>query len=383
MKNQKYLTKEILTRDIQNSFYKYLDILPNPDKILSRTGKTIETYRELKNDAHLWSCIQSRKSGVLSLENRINQGKSSQYITNEIESIFDSLDLYQIIRDILEAPLFGYQPLEIIWEVAGRNNKMIVPKQIVAKPQEWFYYDGKGELKFRKAGKFKGEEIPPMKIINVQFESSYMNPYGNSLLAKCYWPLKFKNGGLRFWINFTEKYGMPMLVGQYSRGASQDEVQKLADSLNDMTQDAIIVTPMDVKVEMKEAVKSTSVELYRELIKHCNAEISKAILSQTLTTELDKGSYAAAQTHYRIRREVILSDIRLVESTLNKIIKYIVDLNFNATEYPKFSIIFNDSENEQRIERDLKISQSQNIQLTKKYLMNTYGFKEDDIEVRE
>ena len=118
-----------------------------------------------------------------------------------------------------------------------------------------------------------------MKIINVQFESSYMNPYGNSLLAKCYWPLKFKNGGLRFWVNFTEKYGMPMLVGQYSRGASQDEVQKLADSLNNMTQDAIIVTPMDVKVEMKEAVKSTSVELYRELIKHCNAEISKAILS--------------------------------------------------------------------------------------------------------
>lgn len=383
MKNLKYLTKEILTRDIQNSFYKYLDILPNPDTILQRTGKTIETYRQLKNDAHLWSCIQSRKSGVLSLENRISQGKSSKHITVFIENIFNSLDLYQIIRDILEAPLFGYQPLEIIWKIIGKSKPMIVPKEIIAKPQEWFHYDSKGILKFRKEGKFKGVAIPPMKIINVQFESSYMNPYGNSLLAKCYWPLKFKNGGLRFWVNFTEKYGMPMLVGQYSRGASQDEVQTLADSLNAMTQDAIIVTPMDVKIEMKEAVKSSSVELYRELIKYCNAEISKAILSQTLTTELDKGSYAAAQTHFRIRREVILSDIRLVESTMNKIIKYIVDLNFGKREYPSFNIIFNDSENEQRIERDLKITQSQHIALSKKYLMNTYGFKDDDIEIRE
>ena len=338
MKNLHYLTEEIVSRENQNALLRYIGMLPNPDKILSRTGKTIDSYRDLKNDPHLWACIQSRKSGLLSLEYELEPNGASQSVVGNINRMFSELDVQQIERDILEAPLFGFQPLEIIWKLDGDAGKFIQVAQIVAKPQEWFLFDNEGNFRFRKAGEPDGVIPPPMKILCVQYEPSYMNPYGHSLLAKCYWHVTFKNGGLKFWVNFTEKYGMPILVGQYTRGASFEESQRLADELAKLTEDAVIVAPSDIKLELHEPVRSTSVELYRELIKYCNAEISKAILSQTLTTELDMGSYAASQTHYQIRREVILSDKRLVESTMNKLIRYIVELNFPGSPSPKFVI---------------------------------------------
>jgi phage gp29-like protein len=380
MLNNRKLTKELVTQRFYDSFTNIYGILPNPDKVLRKTGKQIAAYRDLKNDPHVWSCIQSRKSGVLSLGYSILPNGSNSAIVNIIKSIFGSLDIHKIIRDILEATLFGFQPLEIIWEVNDNATKYIFPKQIIAKPQEWFYFDTQNTLRFRRNGELQGEELPDYKILNVQYEQTYLNPYGEALLSKCYWPVIFKNGGLKFWVNFSEKYGMPMLMGQYNRGATSEEIEKLAQELANMTEDSIIVAPEDIDIKLHEATRSSSVSLYKELIRYCNAEISKALLSQTLTTELDMGSYAASQTHFKVRKEVIQADIRLVERTMNEVIKYIMELNFNENISPVFKIKQNDSDNLERVERDVKIAQTGQVKFTKKYWMERYGFKEDDIE---
>ncbi|ROL58614.1 DUF935 family protein [Bacteroidetes/Chlorobi group bacterium Naka2016] len=332
--NQKK-AKEKLLQETYNLYYRLTNLLPNPDTILRKIGRGIEVYRELKNDAHVWSCIQSRKSGVLSLEWNIEQGKSSGEVFEMVRSVFERLDVYQIESDILEAPLFGFQPIEIIW---GQDGKYLLPRELKARPQEWFGFDIDGNLIYK--GKFgnETEEIPEYKIILVQHEATAINPYGHSLLAKCYWPVTFKNGGLRFWVNFTERYGMPILIGQYQRGATNEEIRQLASDLDSIYEDAILVAPMDVKLELHEPNRSSSVELYLELIRFANNEISKAILSQTLTTELEGGSYAASQTHFQIRKEIIMADTRLVQNAMNQLIRYIVDLNFGASEYPKFVI---------------------------------------------
>lgn len=328
--------KEILLREVFNPFYRLTNLLPNPDTILRKIGRGVELYRELKNDPHVWSCIQSRKSGVLSLDYEIVANDSPSYVFEAVVRIISRLDIYQFESDILEAPLFGFQPIEIIWE---NFDNLIAPKSLKARPQEWFAYDTNGNLVFKGKQFGEIEAIPEYKIINVQYEASAMNPYGHSLLSKCYWPVTFKNGGLRFWVNFTERYGMPILIGQYQRGATNEEIRELAEQLENIYEDAILISPMDVKLELHEANRATSVDLYLELIKFANNEISKAILSQTLTTELEGGSYAASQTHSQIRKEIVASDARLVQTAMNQIIRFFVELNFGNLPTPTFRIM--------------------------------------------
>ncbi len=324
MENKKFLTQELVTRAGKYSFFKHLGILPSADKLLSRQGKTYDTLRDLKNDPHVWACIQSRKSGLLSLSWSL-EGTSPR--KSEIERILDELDIYSLFCDILEAPLFGFQPLEIVWDYNSKSQLGFVPKKIEAKPQEWFFFDGENKLRIRGESVDASAVAPPEKILCVFHDASYQNPYGTSLLSKCYWSCTFKNGALRFWINFMEKFGMPVVLGKYNRGASESEIKDLLDALSSMSENSVIVSPMDIDISLEDPARSSSVELYHELIKLMNAEISKAILSQTLTTELDTGSYAASQTHLSIRKEVIKSDINLVERCLNNLIRLIYQVN--------------------------------------------------------
>lgn len=380
MKHYENLTKEMFDRNSNLNFSRFIGILPNPDKILQKTGKTIEAYRELKNDPHVWSCIQSRKSGLLGYDYQILPNEAPVSVCETVKSFLKDLDVYQLISDALEAPLFGYQPFEIIWKYTGARNQYLIPSEIIAKPQEYFHFDSFGNIKYRKKGSITGEYPPEYKIILLQYEASYMNPYGQSLLSKCYWPITFKNAGLRFWINFMERYGMPLLVGQYTRGSTYEESKALARDLAEMTEDAVIVTPSDINIEFKEATRSSSTSLFKELIKHCNAEISKTLLSQTLTTELEMGSYAASMTHFKIRKEVIISDSRLVEKLFNELIRYFINLNYsNKTNYPIFKFMINDSDNSERLERDIKLLQTGKISFTKDYWVQNYGFNESEI----
>lgn len=86
--------KELLLREIYNSIYRYTNLLPNPDAILRKTGRGFDVYRQLKNDPHVWSYIQSRKSGVLSLDFELQQEGSSNEIFNTINKMFDTIDIY-------------------------------------------------------------------------------------------------------------------------------------------------------------------------------------------------------------------------------------------------------------------------------------------------
>jgi hypothetical protein len=45
--NRTQLSGEMITRDRAFSYFSMIGSIPNPDKILRRTGKTIEAYRDL------------------------------------------------------------------------------------------------------------------------------------------------------------------------------------------------------------------------------------------------------------------------------------------------------------------------------------------------
>ena len=374
------LADEIATRKRSLNFYSLGYMLPDPDPVLRKQGKDMKVYRELLCDAHVFACTQSRKAGVLSLEWDINRGTDKDQNAQKIEDLLKGLDIYQLINDILEASFFGFQPIEILWQ---KLDNLVLPSALVAKPPEWFCYDDENNLKFRTKENYWGEELPDKKFLCPQSNASYDNPYGERVLSRVFWPVTFKKGGLKFWVLFSEKYGIPHLVGKHPRGASKEETEALADLLENMIQDAIAVIPDDSSVEIMEADKSSSAEIFDKLIDKMNAEISKAILGQTLTTEVGStGSYAASQTHMGVRADIVDADKKLVEKTINQLIKWIYELNFADQDIPQFEMYEIEDVDLNLAQRDKVLTES-GVKFSKEYFIKNYGFDEEDLEIAE
>jgi phage gp29-like protein len=380
---QKILGKTVADRLTAYDLISFMQILPNPDPVLTKLGKRISAYDDLLYDTQVRSCLSSRKAGVAKLKFELEGNDADQKIVDFIQKTFDRFNYFKLFKQILGCVAYGYQPIEIDWEVReGR----IVPARIEEKPAEWFCFGEKNELRFRsKKHPVNGEELPEMKFVCPTNDATYKNPYGTSVLSLCFWPATFKKGNLKFWVTFTEKYGSPWLIGKYAPGTEKKVQNELGEQLENMVQDAIAVIPDTSKIEIIEAAgKSASADIFDKLKDACNADISKAILGQTLTTELGStGSLAAAQTHNEVRKDIILSDARIIEETLNQIVRWTIDQNFGKDVIaPAFRFSEHEEVNKQLAERDAILA-GIGVRFKPKYIQRAYNLGEDDFEVVE
>ncbi len=377
----KQLSKELIKRENIDFFSLGMDFLPDPDPVLRKLGRDITVYKALKTDGHIRACVSSRKAGILSKEWAIDKGKAKTRQVKFIEELFNDIDVYTLISDILESPFFGYQPIEIVWEVKGNYR---LPVKIEAKPPEWFQFDGLNQLRFKQNGSTEGVLLPKKKILLPRYNASYDNPYGDRVFSSCFWSATFKKGGIKFWSIFTEKYGMPFVIGKLPQNQMDELGLELKTNLEKMVQDGVAVIDENGSIEIIEPTgKSASADIYNKLIDFCNSEISKAIIGQTLTTEIGKnGSYAASQTHQEVRQDIIDGDKHLVITTINQLIKWICELNFSFSETPKFTLFEEEDVKKEQSERD-KILSETGVKFTKKYFVKNYNLKEEDFEIIE
>ena len=147
-------------------------------------------------------------------------------------------------------------------------------------------------------------------------------------------------------------------------------------------QDVVAVIPNDSTIDVIGTGTTQSTDIYASLIEKCEKNIAKSILGQTLTTDVGNiGSYAAANTHNLVRYDIIESDTRLVEKTINELIRYINDINFQNTIVPKFILFEEEKADKDTAERDLKLY-SAGVRFSKKYFMRQYAFENDDFTLK-
>lgn len=375
------LTDEIATRQGSIDFYYLNTYLPNPDPVLKKQGKDLKVYRDLLVDARVWAGVQSRRSGITSLEWEIDRGKAKSRQAKVIDEVFKQLDLDRIIVEILDATLYGFQPLEVIWENTGG---LVLPKDVKGKPAEWFVFsvdDNSLRLRTRNSW-ITGIELPERKFLCPQYFPTYRNPYGEPTLSRCFWPVVFKKGGWRFWVTFAEKYGMPFAVGKHPRGAQKEETNALADMLEQMVQDAVAVIPDDSSVEIIESAgKGASSDLYKSLINAANSEISTALLGHAGAGESTPGKLGNESGAMEVRKDIIDSDKKLVEATINRLIAWIYELNWGSGERPVFGLYEEEEVDKTQAERDGILSKDTGLRFTKAYYRKNYGFDDEDIEI--
>lgn len=375
---KRMLFGELATRARSADFYAMGMMLPNPDPVLKALGQDIRVYRELQADAHVGGCMRRRKGAVKALEWGLEKDEVPAAVVEKLESWLSRLDVSRVITQMLNAAFYGYQPMEVLW---GRQDGLILPLDVVAKPPEWFCFDDENRLRLRtKQDPLHGELLAPRKFLLPRQDPSYDNPYGVADLSRCFWPTTFKKGGLKFWVQFTEKYGAPWIIGKQPRSASTAEQDDLLDKLDAMVQDAVVVIPDDGSVDIMEAAgKVGSAEVYRELLTFCRSEVSIALLGQNQTTEANSNR-ASAQAGLEVTGDIRDADADMIAEVMNQLIDWVCELNFADGARPRFALWEQETVDKLQAERDVALSNA-GARLTKAYFMRTYDLAEDEVEV--
>ena len=351
--------------------------LPNPDPVLKKLGRDIEVYRELLVDPIVGGHVRRRKASVAGMEYRLVNDDVPTNVIDLIETMLGGLDVYRFINDVLDASMFGYQPIEVLWAQDG----VWLPEVLLAKPQEWFQFNSEGVLCFIGQG-MHSEPVPEYKFLCPTQSASYTNPYGQGDLAMVYWPTVFKRAGLKFWARFTEKYGTPWIIGKEPRSNTPADTNKLLDSLEALMGDAVGSIPNDSSVQILEASgKSSSVEAFEQLIRYCRSEIAIALLGQDMSTE-HSSTNASANAGLEVTDDIRNQDCRMVEACFNQLIDWVCTLNFGEDVMrPKFELYEEEQVDKELAERD-KVLTECGVSFTPEYFKKAYNLADTDFTVQ-
>lgn len=373
------------TRQRANDFVHLMRTLPDPDPILRKMGRGITALQELLTDSHLesvWSIRCSATSGAewFCAAGGDGNGRKEKEAAEAFSENLKTIDIPRIIEEMMDAVAFGYSPLEVIWR--AENGKWIIG-DIVGKPPQWFEFDSDNNLVFR-TGAIGTEELPVNRFLIARHRPSYANPYGVKVFSKCYWPVTFKKNGFRWWTVFVEKYGGAFLYGKYPNNASELYKNELLTSLERMAADAVAIAPEGAEITIESLANKGSVSnVHAEYIEAANKEISKAVLGQTLTTDIGStGSYAAAQAHNLVRQDLAAADRRRISACFNRLAAVWTYYNYGAEVLPPlFEFVKDEDLQQERAERDTKLY-ALGWRPKKAYIEREYDIPQEDFEIQ-
>jgi len=364
-------------------FYGYLNVLDNPDTTLQNqsTGEGLRLYDDVKRDWHAGAVLQIRYLAVVGCEREFlpaDDTPEAAEIAKFVETALNRINLDQAMQELLQGILYGFYALEVMWE--SKDGKWL-PKKLRAKHPNRFVFDlDRNPRLVTWNSLLEGEELPERKFVIFSYGSSD-NPYGEGLGQRLWWPVWFKKNGIKFWLIFLEKFGMPTPVGKYPPGTSKEAQQALLDAIDAIHTETGVKIPNTMAIELLEAARQGTVS-HRDLCDYMDAGMSKTILSSTLTTEVGQtgGAYAASQTHDEVRGDILKADADVLCECLNEsIIKWIVDFNFVTDKYPKMWLRTEEEGDLKPLaERDKILTRDIGVTVPKRYFHDTYNLPEPE-----
>ncbi len=274
-----------------------------------------------EKDPHIFTEMSKRKRVLQGLDWQIvpprNPSAEEQKQADWLQEMFEDLDNFEdVIFDMADAIGKAFSNIEIKWK---REQGYLVP-ELTHRPARWFTVneDARNTLLLRTdAG--QGEPLWPMGWISHihKAKSGYVTRGGlHRVLA---WPFLFKMFSIRDLAEFLEIYGIPVRIGTYPSGASDNEKLTLLRAVTSIGHNAAGIMPEGMMMEFKEAAKGAS-DPFQAMIAWCEASQSKAILGGTLTTSAQNTGLGSnlGDVHNEVRKDLRDSDARQIAGTLTR-----------------------------------------------------------------
>jgi phage gp29-like protein len=301
-----------------------------------------------EKDLHYRAVLQTRKLAVAGLPWDVqpaNESRAAKKAAELARRVLESIDLPELMVQLLDAISKGYAVAEIVWQTDGPT---WVPGAILPREAHWFRFDRETGRELRLFdGTADGAELPPYKFLCHTPKVMAGIPLMGGLARSALWAWVFKSYALRDWAAFAETYGQPVRLGKYGPAATREDIAVLKRAVFELGSDAGAVIPESMALEIVEsAAKSASADLYQRLIEYLDRQVSKAVLGQTLTTDQgSSGSLAQARVHDEVRADLMRSDARALAATLTRdLIAPLIALNMPGAPLPLLSLMVEEPE---------------------------------------
>ncbi|MBQ9231567.1 MAG: DUF935 family protein [Prevotella sp.] len=266
----------------------------------ARRTRLYDLYEDILLDTHLTSVIEHRRNALLASKISFTRdGVPDDKVNEQLESPwFDSL-----IGDIFDAKLYGFTLLQFYKE-SGWVNYDLIPRKHVDPVRRYI---------LRQQGDISGsqwDEYPNMLFVGKERDLGL-------LVRAAYWVI-YKRNGVADWAQFAEIFGMP--IQEYIYETGDDEARKRL--LRDIESAGALqrfLHSKDTEMRLVESTgKTASADLYDRLCEQCNAELSKLILGNTLTTEASTtGTQALGTVHKSVEENILKADKKFILNVLN------------------------------------------------------------------
>jgi phage gp29-like protein len=239
------------------------------------------------------------------------------------EVLTDAVDpIEDLMLHMQEAPGHGFAAVEYEWR---RESSEWLPT-FHMRPQEWFQLDAtRSTLNLRTGQGSHGSPLQPFGWLlhtHGKPKTGYMGRLG--LYRCCSWPFMFANYSIGDLAEFLETYGLPLIMGKYYSGASDEEQESLMRAVQDLGHDARAVMPQDMQIEISKITGSGDATPHLAMVSWAEGAISKAILGQVLSAEAKATGMGSglAKLHNEVRHDIRNADARQVAGTITRDLLY-------------------------------------------------------------
>jgi phage gp29-like protein len=299
-----------------------------------------ELFEEMEEkDAHLYSMFQTRKLAVISLPWQVDLPEEEAHPRKKeiLDFCRDQIGNFpsweDFLLDLLDAIAKGYSLEELLWDILVTQGRpwWIVRGYNWVHPKNLTWSNGVTPRLLTETDS-TGMELAPFKFIFHRYRARSGYDTRAGIMRVCAWMYLFKNYAIKDWAAFAEVFGMPLRLGKFEPGASDDEKRSLINAVSSLGSDAAGIISKNTEIQFVEASRTSTLNIYQALTDFCDAQMSKAVLGQTLTSSSGQGgsgSYALGQVHNEVRRDLMAADARSLARTINdQLLKPLVGFNF-------------------------------------------------------
>lgn len=294
-----------------------------------------------EQDPHIFAELAKRRRAVTGLGWQLHPPKGASQAdidrTEELADMLRSIPRFEDAQyDLTDAIGKGFAALEIEW----KTGSTWLPQALNWVPQRMFQIErDTGAIQFLKMGLPEALREWGWVVHEHRAKSGYIEQA--ALFRVLAWTYAYKAYNVRDMQRFLEVYGLPLRLGKYPAGIAPKQRDELLKAVRNIGNDGAGVVPSTMSIDFIQATKTGTVDDFLNAVGYWERKQSMAILGGTLTSQADgkTSTNALGAIHDKVRREIMLHDVRQIEPTMNsQVVRPVALINgmFPADRLPTF-----------------------------------------------